>query len=175
MSEEEDELVIVQLAHTTVVVSVPGLGDDVQAIKAGILEVGDVYVLNKGDRPGADETEKHLRSMLHLRSPGELERSSGWEPQLVRTVAAREEGAEELAKACFAHREHLRSTGGLELCDQTRNEAFLYALLQKRASARLLERREAGPILNSFRAGEIDPHTAADRLLDNAGLGKVDE
>ena len=171
----QDELDIVQLAHTTVVVSVPGLGDDVQAIKAGILEVGDVHVLNKGDRPGADETEKHLRTMLHLRSPGELERSSGWEPQLIRTVASREEGAEELATACFAHRDHLKSNGGLEVRDQTRDEAFLYALLQKRASARLLERSEAGPILNSFRAGEIDPHTAADRLLDSAGLGKVQE
>nr|MCS5637738.1 hypothetical protein [Myxococcota bacterium] len=80
-----------------------------------------------------------------------------------------------LVAACLAHREHLQSTGGLEVCDQTRNEAFLYALLQKRASARLLERSEAGPILNSFRAGEIDPHTAADRLLDSAGLGKVGE
>src|SRR5262249_23926791 len=97
----QDEVDIVQAAETVAVVLVPGLGDDIQAIKAGILEIGDVFIVNKADREGADRTAAELAMMLDL-SPLE-----GWRPPIVRTVAPRGEGIAEAVSALAAHGEHL--------------------------------------------------------------------
>jgi LAO/AO transport system kinase len=161
----QDELEIVDLAHTTVVVEVPGLGDDVQALKAGILEVGDVFALNKADRPGADDTERHLLAMLHLRDADETE----WSPPLLRTVAAREEGIAALLDACVAHRAHLEAHGRLAQREAARAEHFFRELLRERATARLLEDPAAAEAharsLDEVRALRLDPYSAADRLV----------
>jgi LAO/AO transport system kinase len=166
----QDELEVVELAHTTAVVSVPGLGDDVQAIKAGILEIGDLHVLNKADRPGADDTEKQLLTLLHLRSEQERERAHGWEPPLVRTVAAREEGIGELVDACLAHRDHLERTGTRAARERARDERLLHEILRTRAAERLLARPDAAEMLAACGRGEIDPYSAADQILADAGL-----
>ncbi len=133
----QDELEVARLAHTTLLVLAPGLGDDIQAIKAGILEVADVYVVNKADRPGADATVTDVQQMLAL--GGELSKGllgpghagaaammgrrglrapsppsdprSPWTPPVVKTVASRGEGIEELLAHCRAHREWLQHSG----------------------------------------------------------------
>jgi LAO/AO transport system kinase len=161
----QDELEIADLAWTTIVVSVPGLGDDIQAIKAGILEVADVFVLNKADRPGADDAERHLRMMLHLRAapPG------GWSPPLIRTVAARGEGVTELVEACESHRGHLRATGQIDAVAARRSEHFFREILRERAADTILRAAAASDrfadLLEAVRARRIDPYSASEALL----------
>ena len=161
----QDELEVVELAHTTLVVNVPGLGDDIQAIKAGILEIGDVFVLNKADRPGAEDTEKQLLTMLHLRDVAE----GDWSPPLVKTVAAREDGVGELLAACDAHRADLETRGTLEAAAAGRSEHFFRELLRDFAVEKALSgatRRDAyAKLLQAVRAREVDPYTAAEQLV----------
>src|SRR5512141_2951050 len=119
----QSEVDVARLAHTTVVVEAPGLGDEIQAIKAGILEIADVLVVNKADRPGAENTERALRSTLELAHPTKrLFRHHGkdmsistpttdstmWIPPIVKTVATEGKGIDELAAAIAKHAEHLR-------------------------------------------------------------------
>jgi len=115
----QDEVDVVRLADTTVVVVVPGLGDDVQAIKAGLLEIADVFLLNKSDRPGVDELEQGLRYMLSLG----LE-AMPWEPPMVRAVALRNEGIDTLLEKIAAHGEFLHGDDGIERKKHRRNELF---------------------------------------------------
>jgi LAO/AO transport system kinase len=99
----QGEIEVASLAHTVVVVTVPGLGDGVQAIKAGVLEIADVFAVNKADREGADLAVRELQETLQLDR-------EGWQPPIVRTVALRDEGTAELAQAVDRHRSHLAST-----------------------------------------------------------------
>ncbi len=161
----QDELDVVSLAHSTVVVCVPGLGDDVQALKAGILEVGDCLVLNKADRPDADAAERDLREMLHLRGADD----SGWEAPFLRTTASRGEGLAELADGLAAHRAHLGQSGeGLRRARTQARAAFLERV-RTQASRRILgELDEDGFVREQQRAVEerrIDPYSAADAVL----------
>lgn len=162
----QDELDIAALAHSTVVVNVPGFGDEVQALKAGILEVGELFVLNKADTPGADETEKQLILMLHMRKQA----VDGWEPPLLRTVAPSGEGVSEMVDALERHRAHLEATDGLVRAIADRSEQLFRELLRERATDRLLALAAASPALASLvsdvRSRALDPHTAAQRLLD---------
>ncbi|MDP6980930.1 MAG: methylmalonyl Co-A mutase-associated GTPase MeaB [Myxococcota bacterium] len=162
----QDELDVVELAHTTVVVSVPGLGDGIQAMKAGILEVGDVHVINKSDLPGADELERQLHVMLET----EAHREGAWKPRLLRTVAEKGEGVEELVDGCFAHREHLQATGEDERVAARRAEHFFLEILRDEVSARILAfaRGDAAgaALLEDVRARRRDPYAAAAALLD---------
>lgn len=161
----QDELEVVDLAHTTLVVNVPGLGDDIQAIKAGILEIGDVFVLNKADRPGTDETEKVLLTMLHLRSATE----GAWSPPLVKTAAALEEGIDALADACDAHHADLVGKGDLAAAAATRSEHFFLELLRDLAAEKIMGRAAASDayakMLARVRDREVDPYTAAEELV----------
>ena len=120
----QSEVDIAKLAHTTLVVEAPGLGDDIQAIKAGILEIADIMVVNKADRPGAESTEKALKSMLELAHPTQRvfahhgkyierrpyrlkQRPICWIPSIQRTIATDGKGIDELAHQIAKHREHL--------------------------------------------------------------------
>ncbi len=162
----QDELDVVELAHTTVVVSVPGLGDGIQAMKAGILEVADVHVINKGDLPGADELERQLHVNLETSERDD----EAWKPPLVRAVAEKGEGVEELVDACFAHREHLKTSREDALVAERRAEHFFAAILRDMASERLLtfaaEDPDGARLLEEVRAGKRDPYSAAKVLLD---------
>ncbi len=161
----QDELEVVELAHTTLVVNVPGLGDDIQAIKAGILEIGDIFVLNKADRPGADDAEKVLLTMLHLRdaAPGE------WAPPLVKTAAALEEGIAELVDACEAHHADLVARGAMEEAAAARSEHFFLELLRDFALEKIMgsasEHDSYAKLLAAVRGRELDPYTAAEQLV----------
>jgi LAO/AO transport system kinase len=158
----QDEIDIVRMAHTTVVVMVPGLGDDIQAIKAGILEIGDVFVVNKADREGADRTAAEIATMLDF-TP-----ERAWRPPIVRTVAPRGEGVGSAIDAIESHGEFLRSTGEGRHRQKRRVRARLLALLEERfrraveASAPQPEGFEEA--VQQVLARREDPHAAATRL-----------
>jgi LAO/AO transport system kinase len=181
----QDEIDVASLAHTTVVVVVPGMGDDIQAIKAGILEVADVFTINKSDREGADRTERELRSMIELRhvtmpmdhdrqhrfSPAEPAMARGedytWEPPIVRTVATRNTGFDQLAGAIEKHRAHLESGGGRLAREATRARAEFLAILRERLVASALDRlgREQGhldELAARIARKETDPYALAE-------------
>jgi LAO/AO transport system kinase len=181
----QDEIDIAQLAHTTVVVLVPGMGDDIQAIKAGILEVADVFAVNKADLDGADRVVRELRSMLELRravqgSPpppgGEALRGApasggaGWEPPIVKVVAARDDGVDVLRAQLDRHFQHLTDSGELRSRDLARATTQFVALLRERllraGLARLeRERGHLAGIAERIAAREADPYALADGLV----------
>ena len=100
----QDEVEVVEFVHSTAVVSLPGMGDDIQAMKAGLLEIGDIFVVNKADKPGSDEVVDQLRLMLDMRSVPD----GTWEPPILKTVAVNGEGVAELVDAFYAHRDYLK-------------------------------------------------------------------
>ncbi len=132
----QDEVDIVKTADTTVVVTVPGLGDDIQSIKAGVLEIGDIFVVNKGDRPDADRTQRDLEIMLEMSAP----RPDNWKPTIVRTVAYKGEGIEELLNAVFKHKEFLEKTGELENHRREKEERLFLKLLSDHLLGQVLGR-----------------------------------
>lgn len=164
----QDEVDVMQAAHTTVVVSVPGLGDEIQALKGGLLEVADVLVVNKADREGADRTERDLVHMLGLRT-GTDRPSVG----VVRTIATRGvavgSGVAELATAIEQHRSTVWSGPDAERRAIARASAHVGELvrssLMERAEAELTERKY--DLDEALRAKRADPWTLADELLDD--------
>jgi LAO/AO transport system kinase len=158
------EVEVAREADTTLVVVAPGWGDAIQASKAGILEVADVFVVNKADREGAGEAARDLRNMLHL-GP-ELE----WTPPIVQTTATEGEGVEELWDAVEGHRKHLEGSGQLEVKRRERLlrevEEMVLARLRQRMAATL----EAGALEelgDDLVSRRIDPYRATDILLGN--------
>ncbi|MGE5071864.1 MAG: methylmalonyl Co-A mutase-associated GTPase MeaB [Anaerolineae bacterium] len=145
----QGEVDIARLAHTTLVVEAPGLGDDIQAIKAGILEIADILVINKADRPGVENTEKALKSMLDLAhpvprvyrhhgalmtapEPANVENDATiWIPPILRTVASDGTGIPELAEQIHKHAEFLRLSGGWAVRDRARLAAETELILQQ--------------------------------------------
>lgn len=168
----QSEVEVAGAADTTVVLLAPGMGDGVQAAKAGILEIGDVFVVNKADREGADATLRELRHMITLGSgPRSGSADDPWTPAVLKTVAARGEGITEVVDAIGAHQEWLHRTGELDARRRARAasevEAIAFGILRARigdlrGDARLeaLAARVVG--------GELDPYAAADALV--AGL-----
>jgi LAO/AO transport system kinase len=144
------EVDIARLAHTTIVVEAPGMGDEIQAIKAGILEIADILVVNKADRPGAENTERALRSMLeigHPRSSRHFQDNQGsspnqmlpashdeqemWIPPIQRTVSTEGTGVDKLAALIDQHQEYLRRSGGWQQREQARLKVELHAYLEE--------------------------------------------
>ncbi len=164
------EVEITGSADTTVVVVNPGWGDAVQANKAGLMEIADIFVINKADRPGAEDTQRDLEQMLELGFGGAD--PSRWRPPVLATVASTGAGAPELWDAIRRHRQHLVDAGLLE----PRRIARTTDELQRIVAAQLLERAKALAAGTRFEAlrdevleRTIDPWTAADRLLDDLG------
>ena len=157
----QEELDIVTLAHSTIIVAVPGLGDEVQAMKAGLLEAGEILVVNKADREGFEQTLRQLDLMLHLRG---ADAAGGWVPRLLSSVASRGEGAAAIVEALDAHRAHLTASGEFARhCGRCCEQQFL-ALARAGVMAELLA--AAGEeLLVQVRSRRIDPYTAADELL----------
>jgi LAO/AO transport system kinase len=185
----QDEIEVAALAHTVVVVVVPGMGDDVQAIKAGVLEIADIFAVNKADREGADRTARDLQMMLELRRStatrpppdhDELHRFQGgepwspedarfWEPPITKTVATRDEGLPELAGAIDRHRAHLDTTGLRRERDAGRARAAFVALLREKllAGALALLEGELGrldEIADRIARREADPYALVDEV-----------
>ena len=164
----QSEVEIAGTAHTTVVVEVPGMGDDVQAIKAGILEIADVFAVNKADREGADTTARQLRVMLDLGGPA----PDGWRVPILKAVAMRNEGVVELAGAIDGHLAHLRESGGLARREQNRAAREFESIVREAALARVRGGvADAGwsALVGQVARRELDPYSAADQLLIGHG------
>jgi LAO/AO transport system kinase len=164
----QSEVEIAGLADTTMVLMAPGLGDGIQAAKAGILEIGDVYVVNKADRDGAEQVRRELRSMIALGDrPG-----GGWKPPIVLTVAQSGRGVDELVQELGRHRAWLEESGEL-LRRRTRRareeiEAIAVAALRDRwenVSGALQSGGDLDALAEAVAAGEKDPYAAADELV----------
>jgi LAO/AO transport system kinase len=162
----QDEVEVCRLAHTTVVVVVPGLGDDIQAIKAGILEVADLFAVNKSDREGADRTVRDLRSMLELNHA--IGKDVGaHEIAIVKCVASRDEGVIEVWNAIEAHHRFLESGPGLLQRETQRAKSELVEVLRDRLLRVALEKlSQNGARLDDLALRiarrETDPYTVAD-------------
>jgi LAO/AO transport system kinase len=160
----QSEVEVAGLADTTLVLLAPGMGDGIQAAKAGILEIGDVYVVNKSDREGADTLRRELRSMLAL-----ADRPEGdWRPPIVKTVASRGDGVDEVVVEIDRHAEWLRSTGELA-ARRTRRardeiEAIALTALRERWGD-VHGRSELDELAAQVAAGDSDPYAAAETLL----------
>lgn len=160
----QDEVEIVKAADVSVVVLVPGMGDDIQAIKAGIMEIGDIFVINKADREGVFSTEKELEALLSLSA-----REDGWAPPIVKTIATEGKGVEGLAQAIEDYRKfHFKSD-----LSGTRRRAIarwrILELLRERLLSRTLNSNSASETLERL-ADEVarreqDPYSAVEQLI----------
>ncbi|HEX8557625.1 MAG TPA: methylmalonyl Co-A mutase-associated GTPase MeaB [Pyrinomonadaceae bacterium] len=164
----QDEVEIVKTADVSVVVLVPGMGDDIQAIKAGIMEIGDVFVINKADRDGVLRTEKELEALLSL-----AHRPDMWSPPIVKTVATENRGLEELAAAVESYREFQAGATGANARRGAVARWRILELLRERLLARALEEGGARERLEAL-ALEVaekrrDPYSAVEELLGGRG------
>ena len=161
----QSEVEIAGMADTTVVLLAPGMGDGIQAAKAGILEIGDVYVVNKADRDGADQTRRDLRSMLALAERTE----ESWKPPIIKTIAQTGEGVDEVVAAIDKHRAWLNSSGELDRRRVRRArdeiEAIAVTALRERWGD-VHARTELDELAEAVASGESDPYAAADTLLE---------
>lgn len=164
----QDEVEVMRLADTTIVVVVPGLGDDIQAIKAGLLEIAQLFVVNKADREGAGRTAAELEQMMALSPP----LPGAWKPPVLLAEAQRGRGIDEIASAVEAHRAYLGAAGRLEAARRARARRELLDALRDRLLAAALARleRDGGldRLVERVAAREVDPYTAAERIVEGA-------
>ena len=163
----QDEVDVVRLADTVLVVLTPGQGDDIQAIKAGLLEIADLFVINKADHPGADRLASDLEGMLAL---GE---KRPWTPPILMTVATEEKGIEDLARAVDRHARFLRERDRLRERRRAAMSARFTEILRDRLMARLVSRESGRTDYEAYEERlldrEIDPYSAAREVLDRIG------
>jgi len=158
----QDEVDVVACVQTCCVVLVPGMGDEIQAIKAGIMEVADVFVINKADRDGADQVEQELQAMKSLAMPG------GWDPPILRTAAQQGLGVAELLAQVREHGQWLREHGGLARKARERARLRFDSLLAEGASRRARARAGAERVEAAIQAiadRHRDPYTAVEDIL----------
>ena len=164
----QSEVEIVRVAQTIVVLHAPGLGDEIQAIKAGIMEIADVFVVNKADRENADKTAIDIQTMLRLGS-----KKTGWQTPVLKTVALTGEGVPELLEKIEEHRCFIEGDAACkENLLKTRAEAELLEAIQERASRALIAKLRAegklDQLLREIIERKVDPVSAADRLVKKA-------
>ncbi len=184
----QSEVEMARLAHTTLVVEAPGMGDDIQAIKAGILEIADILVVNKADRPGVENTERALRSTLELAHPtkrishhgrlmevGSPPETQGnklmWIPPILKTVSTEGKGFGELAEAIARHVQYLHQSGDWAARDRARLEAELESALRETLIQRFLENVQKNKYEETVQRvldRDISPYEAINALLDGA-------
>jgi len=164
----QDEVDIIRTADVSIVTLVPGTGDEVQALKAGIMEIADIFVVNKADREGTDRLVSAVEANLALHTYA----SGEWRPPVVKTVATSGQGVPQLVEAIAAFRTH--SAGAQAVRRKTRSEYRLRELVSHRFMDHLerevLARGELGSIVDRIATRELDPYTAASELLERAGL-----
>jgi LAO/AO transport system kinase len=161
----QDEVEIAQFAHTTAVVSLPGMGDDIQAMKAGLLEIGDVFIVNKADTPGADDVVFQLRNMLDMRAASE----NDWHPPILKTVAVKSEGTTELVDAFWSHYQFLVASGQFKEHNYKWEFQFFRKLVMEMAADRIFSEIQDSAahhtLLKNLKTREIDPFSAAEHLI----------
>jgi LAO/AO transport system kinase len=161
------EVDIVKLAHTSVVVTMPGGGDEIQALKAGIMEIGDIFVVNKADREDAGRTFTEILMMLEM-----SDRGDGWTPPLLRTTATTGEGVEELAEAIIDHYRYLEDNGLLEEKAKERIIAELMEIINRQVGKAVTRALQDDPEMIDLmgklvETREIDPHSGARMVIEH--------
>lgn len=169
----QDEVDIVSAAHSVVVVSAPGLGDEIQAIKAGVLEIADIHAVSKCDRDDALRTIADLEGMLSLGRSGN--RFKGWTPPVIATSAERGKGIVKLAEAIDSHFEHLNTSGEIDLRKRRIAEMRILKSAEEVVRTRLTKQRDGklADLLDKTMGRTLDPHSAALDLLD--GFNEKDD
>jgi len=166
----QDEVDVVKSAHTTVIVVIPGMGDDIQAIKAGILEAGDIFVINKAEREGADKTLSDLRLMLDM-DQKKYDEEGKWQPPIIKTEAIFDKGVRELLDAIEDHKKYLMERSGTLLFRRRREKVYeeLMDLVKNRlvqeVLSKLTETGEFDRAVDQVVAGKLDPYSACDALV----------
>jgi LAO/AO transport system kinase len=160
----QDEVEVIRTVQTNMVVLVPGMGDDIQAIKAGIMEIGDIFVVNKADRPGADKTVTEVTMMMSL-----VEEHGQWVPPIVKAIASRAEGIEDVDEAIARHLEYLRTSGELDRRNRERVRIRVETHLKEKFMDRLIggamTRADYEQILEDVLRKRNNPHDAAEGML----------
>jgi len=160
----QDEVEVVRTVQTNLVVLVPGMGDDIQAIKAGIMEIGDVFVVNKADRPGADKTVTEITMMMSL-----VEEHGDYVPPIVKTVASKSQGIAELDEAVVKHYDYLAASGELDRRNRDRVRIRIETQLKERFMERLIGvtigREEYEQLLDDVLRKKTNPYEAAEGVL----------
>ncbi len=161
----QDEVEIVNTAHTSIVILVPGLGDDIQAIKAGIIEIGDLFVINKCDREGADKIERDLRMVLEMGR----RREEGWEPLIFKTEAILGKGIFELVYGIYRHKQALEKNKSLEKKLRERTKTTFLEILESEVMAHLMEKMERegewDKIIDDLMNRRTDPYSVAQKIM----------
>ena len=161
----QDEVDIADTAHTSIVISIPGAGDDMQAIKAGILEIADILVVNKADLPAAESVYKQLHIFM------DLARHEGWEVPIIKTVSSKGDGIAQLLEAIDKHRAYLETSGRLEDMRRKRARRQLLAAAQAELLSKLVSNAETNgtldKLIEAVAERALDPHTAAEQLIAN--------
>lgn len=161
----QDEVEIVNTAHTSIVVLVPGSGDDIQAIKAGIIEIGDLFVVNKCDREGAERVERDLQMVLEMGK----RRDDSWEPLIFKTEAILGKGIFELVYGIYRHKLALEQSQGLEKKRRERTKTTFLEILETEVMSHFIEkmqeRGEWDKIVDDLTNRRIDPYSTAERII----------
>jgi GTPase len=161
----QDEVEVVNAAHTSIVVLVPGLGDDIQAIKARIIEIGDLFVINKSDREGADKMERDLLMVLEMGH----RRGNGWEPLIYKTEAISGKGVFELVYGIYRHKQALEQSQGWEKKLRERTKTTFLEILGKEVMSHFIEKMEKegewDTIIDDLVNRRTDPYSMAERVM----------
>lgn len=164
----QDETEIVKVAHTNIVVVVPGLGDDIQAIKAGILEIADIFVINKSDREGADRTFKELENMIEMKQYGE----GVWKPKICKTTAIEGRGIEELMERVEEHRIFVGSDEQKANYDVRKAKVEFMEILKSRLVEKAVRDLKENGILDSLirdiSERKTDPYSVVEKIIDHS-------
>ena len=166
----QGEIQIVRLADCTIVVLVPGMGDDVQSLKAGLMEIGDIFVNNKSDREGADRFEQQLRGVLSI-----VPEREGWKPPIVRTIATENKGIDELARQIALFRWHFDQAQERRTREIAHWKEWLLRLLENRLMERVvgahMNEAQFDALAAEVAARRKDPYAAVNEILTRAGIG----
>ncbi len=161
----QDEVEIVNTAHTSIVVLVPGMGDDIQAIKAGIIEIGDIFVINKCEREGAEKAERDLRMVLEMGR----KRENGWEPPIFKTEAILGKGIFELVYGIYRHKQALEQSQALEKKLRERAKATFLEVLETEVMAHFIEKMDQegqwNKIVDDLVNRRTDPYSIAEKMM----------
>jgi LAO/AO transport system kinase len=163
----QSEVDIVKSCDTTLMVMVPGLGDDIQAIKAGVMEIGDVFVINKADRDGAEKTAREIRMMLEFNK-------NEWNPPVNMAVAVENQGIKELLDSVLEHREYMTGSGKGHIRRVENRKSELLTIVKERMTRKLFEKTYNGEVIDDLSQKvakkETDPYSAAEMILEKINM-----
>jgi LAO/AO transport system kinase len=167
----QDQVSVIQVADTIVLTVMPGMGDYLQSIKAGVLEIGNIFVVNKSDREGADQTVTNLNMFISLNSC-----QNEWKPPIIKTIATDGKGIEELMAAIYRHREYLTGCNLIVAKRESAAKSEIMEIIKSQLLRHIEEQTPLHEILNKYARqicnGSIDPYRAAEQILKGSGIIK---